>query len=64
MKDDGEFQIPEEITEQFHSESSEATHEMSLARLRQASFVAPGISFGDFSFVARTSFLVEFSERD
>lgn len=60
MKDDGQFVIPSSITKQMSSELTEQTHEMRLSRVRQVSFAAPFISYGDFSFVASTSFLVEF----
>ena len=60
MKDDGNFVVPAEITRQMGSELTKQAHEMRLSRLRQVSFAAPFITFGDFSFVASTSFLVEF----
>lgn len=64
MKDDGEFTIPSEITKLMNSELTDQTHEMRLSRVRQVSFAAPFISFGIFSFVASTSFFVEFDKID
>ncbi|MBN2340867.1 MAG: hypothetical protein JXX29_17515 [Deltaproteobacteria bacterium] len=64
MKDDGQFTIPGEITKQMTSELTDQTYEMRLSRVRQVSFAAPFIAFGDFSFVASTSFLVEFDKID
>jgi hypothetical protein len=61
MKDDGYFDIPAAITANIHVDSTVSSSEMSLTRVRQVSFVAPGISSGDFSFVATTGFLVEFN---
>ncbi|MBN2715160.1 MAG: hypothetical protein JXX14_04845 [Deltaproteobacteria bacterium] len=62
MKDDGSFVIPADITRQMGSELTRQTHELRLSRVRQVSFAAPFITFGDFSFVASTSFPVEFDK--
>ncbi|MBN2528390.1 MAG: hypothetical protein JXR76_18525 [Deltaproteobacteria bacterium] len=62
MKDDGRFVIPAVITKQMGSELTDQTYEMRLSRIRQVSFAAPFITFGVFSFVASTSFVVEFDK--
>jgi hypothetical protein len=62
MKDDGQFMISGDISRQMGSALTSQPHEMRLSRVRQVSFAAPFITFGDFSFVASTSFLVEFDK--
>lgn len=58
MKDDGSFIIPGDITKDIRIELTENDHDMSLSRVRQVSFRARGLSYGDFSFVASTNFLI------
>jgi len=60
MKDDGAFDIPADMSMLLNDTRGETPHEMSLTRIRQVSFAARGLSFGSFTFVARTAFLVEF----
>ncbi|MBN2803071.1 MAG: hypothetical protein JXR91_08250 [Deltaproteobacteria bacterium] len=62
IKDDGTFSIPPEITNQLTIDSSISSTEMSIERVRQISFASKGLSQGDFSFVVKTNFLIEFDE--
>ncbi len=64
MKDDGNFTIPVQISKHIIIDQAISTHEISLTRVRQVSFVAPGISSGDFSFAVTSNFLVEFDENN
>jgi hypothetical protein len=64
LKDDGYFVISRNITDRINTNFDTLDNEMSLSRVRQVSFRANGMSFGDFSFVASTSFLIKFEGND
>jgi len=63
MRDDGAYTFAPDVTRRMGAGGgSRSDFEMTLSRVRQISFRARGIDFGDFNFVASTGFFFRFEE--
>lgn len=63
VRDDGHFVIPPDATKELSDLMIGSEHEMNMARLRQVSFVADGLTSGEFSFLVSAGFLIRFEAK-